>query len=107
MHSVAVDGFELIPDPGKDWSPTKAQVRGQRDGEELRARAARLAAEAPPLSEEILQTLAVLLPRKTLPSDLVEWWLRLFCGHQGPGAKQRSRRDEDRSGARSSATSAR
>lgn len=76
-----VDGYELLPDPGDDWSPTKAHVRRQREREELRGHAARMAADAPPLSEETLRRVAALLAYKTLASDLVAWRLRLFCGH--------------------------
>lgn len=76
-----MDGYELLPDPGDDWSPTKAQVRRQREREELREHAARMAAEAPPLSEETLRRVASLLSHKTSESDQVEWGLRLFCRH--------------------------
>ena len=76
-----MDGYELLPDPGDDWTPTKAQAGRRREREELRDHAARVAAEAPPLSQETLQRVAVLLSRKTPPSELIEWRLRLFCGH--------------------------
>lgn len=76
-----MDGYELLADPGDDWVPTKAQVRRQREREEFREYAARAAAEAPPLSQETLQRLAVLFSHKAPASDLVEWRLRLFCGH--------------------------
>lgn len=77
-----MDGYELLPDPGDDWSPTKAQIRRQREREELRDHAARVAAEAPPLPKETLRRVAVLMSHETPPSDLVEWRLRLFCGHE-------------------------
>ena len=76
-----MDGYELLPDPGGDWTPTEAQARRQREREDLRDRAARVAAEAPPLSQETLQRVTELLSRKTPPSELVEWRSRLFCGH--------------------------
>src|SRR5687768_7583591 len=76
-----MDGYEVVPDPGSDWQPTKAQVRRQRESEDIREHAARLAAEAPPLSKEALHRVAVLLSHQTPPSELVEWRLRLFCGH--------------------------
>lgn len=82
LRSMVVEGYELIPDPGDDWSPTKAQVRRPRELGELPERAARMAAAAPPLSDKSLQRLAVLLSHKTPPSKLVEWRLRLFCGHE-------------------------
>lgn len=76
-----MDGYELLDDPGDAFVPTKTQVRRQREREELREHAARAATEAPPLSEDTLQRLAVLFSNKTSRSDLVEWRLRLFCGH--------------------------
>lgn len=76
-----MDGYELLPDPGDDWTPTKTQARRQREREGLRDHAARVAADAPPLSQETLQRVAALLSHKTPASELVEWRLRLFCGH--------------------------
>jgi hypothetical protein len=76
-----VDGYEQVPDPGDEWSPTKRQVRRQREFEAIRAHAVRMAAEAPPLSEEALHTIATFMLNRPPESDLVEWRLRLFCGH--------------------------
>lgn len=76
-----MEGYQRLPDPGPEWSPTKTQVRRQRESEALREHATRLAAEAPPLSDETLRRLALVFSRKPPPSELVEWRLRLFCGH--------------------------
>ncbi len=76
-----MDGYELLPDPGDDWSPTKRQVRRQREFEDIRVHSARMAAEAPPLSDHALRTIATFIMNRPPESDLVEWRLRLFCGH--------------------------
>jgi hypothetical protein len=76
-----VDGYELVPDPGDGWSPTKRQVRRQREFEDIRVHSARMAAEAPPLSDHALRTIATFIMNRPPESDLVEWRLRLFCGH--------------------------
>ena len=76
-----MDGYEHIPDPGDAWVPSPKQVRQQRDREDMRKHAASLAREAPPLSTATAQRLATLLSQRPLPRELVEWRLRLFCGH--------------------------
>lgn len=76
-----MDGYEVLPDPGDVWSPTKRQVRRQREFEDIRVHAARMAAESPPLSEHALRTIATFILNRPPESELVEWRLRLFCGH--------------------------
>ena len=76
-----MDGYEQIPDPGDDWTPTKRQVRRQREFEEIRVHAVAMAATAPPLTPEQLRTIATFIMNRPPASELVEWRLRLFCGH--------------------------
>lgn len=76
-----MEGYEQIPDPGGDWTPTKRQIRRQREFEDIREHAVAMAAEAPPLSPAQLRTLAEFIRNRPPKSDLVEWRLRLFCGH--------------------------
>jgi hypothetical protein len=76
-----VDGYECIADPGPDWVPTKKDERRQREREELKLHARRIAADAPPLSQATLERVAVLMSRPTALTELMEWRLRLFCGH--------------------------
>jgi len=40
-----------------------------------------VAASAPPLSQETLQRVAAIMSRPTPKHELMEWRLRLFCGH--------------------------
>lgn len=40
-----------------------------------------MAAESPPLSEHALRTIARFIMNRSPESELVEWRLRLFCGH--------------------------
>lgn len=76
-----MDGYEHLADPGSDWAPTKKDQRRQREREELVLAARRMAAGAPPVSDETLARVAALLARPTPPTELVNWRLRLFCGH--------------------------
>jgi hypothetical protein len=76
-----VDGYERIADPCNDWTPSKRQVRRQREFEDIREHAVRMAAESPPLTAEQLRILARFILARPPESDLVEWRLRLFCGH--------------------------
>jgi hypothetical protein len=76
-----VDGYERIADPGNGWTPSKRQVRRQREFEDIREHAVRMAAESPPLTAEQLRILARFILDRPPESDLVEWRLRLFCGH--------------------------
>lgn len=76
-----MDGYEQIIDPGDDWTPTKRHVRRQREFEDIREHAVRMAADSPPLTAEQLRTLATFIINRPPESDLVEWRLRLFCGH--------------------------
>lgn len=76
-----MDGYEQITDPGDDWTPTKRQARRQREFEDIREHAVRMAADSPPLTAEQLRTLATFIMNRPPESDLVEWRLRLFCGH--------------------------
>lgn len=68
---TGVDGYELVPDPGDGWSPTKRQVRRQREFEDIRVHSARMAAEAPPLSDHALRTIATFIMNRPPESELV------------------------------------
>lgn len=74
-------GYEQVPDPGDDWTPTERQIRRQREFEDIREHAVRMAADSPPLTAGQLRTLATFIMNRPPESDLVEWRLRLFCGH--------------------------
>ena len=76
-----MEGYEHIPDFGDDWQPSKRAVRRQREAEEIRQHARTMAASAPPLSEETLRQVAATMSRPTPKHELMEWRLRLFCGH--------------------------
>lgn len=76
-----MEGYEHIPDVGDDWQPSKREVRRQRQAEEIRQHARAMAASAPPLSEETLRRVAAIMSRPTPRHELMEWRLRLFCGH--------------------------
>lgn len=77
-----LERYERIPDPGEPFEPTKAHTRRQRQAVDIREAAARLAADAPPLSEETIAKVAALFRVPTRPTDLMQWQLRLYCGHQ-------------------------
>lgn len=76
-----MDGYECVPDPGPDWVPTKKDERRQREREEIQRHAQLVAADAPPLSKETIERVATLLSRPARPEELMQWRLRLFCGH--------------------------
>lgn len=76
-----MDSYECMPDPGDDWIPTSKQLRLQREREDMRQHAARMASLAPPLSEATVQRLVALLSQQPSANEMVEWRLRLFCGH--------------------------
>lgn len=76
-----MEGYEHIPDVGDDWLPSKREERRQRQAEEIRQQARAMAASAPPLSQETLQQMAAIMSRPTPKHELMEWRLRLFCGH--------------------------
>jgi hypothetical protein len=76
-----MEDYEHIPDPGDGWQPTNRDIRRQRQSEDIRSHAREMAASAPPLSQQTLERLATLLSRPTPRHDLIEWRLRIFCGH--------------------------
>lgn len=76
-----MDGYEHIPDLGDDWQASKRNVRRQRQAEEIRQHAQAMGASAPPLSQETLRRVVAIMSRPTPKHELMEWRLRLFCGH--------------------------
>jgi hypothetical protein len=76
-----IEGYELIPDAGDGWQPSKREIRRQREAEDIRRHARELAAKAPPMSDETRARVAALLSRRTPKHELMRWRLRLFCGH--------------------------
>lgn len=78
----SADGYEHVTDPGEPFEPTKRHTRKQREAEAIRDAAARIAADAPPLSPETIARVAALLRVKTPPAELMRWRLRLFRGHE-------------------------
>jgi hypothetical protein len=77
-----LERYERIPDPGGPFEPTKAHARRQRQAVDIHEAAVRLAADAPPLSAETIAKVTALLRVPTPPTDLMQWRLRLYCGHE-------------------------
>jgi len=73
--------YERLGTPLEDYELTRRDRQRQRSLQEIREHARRQAAKMPPLPDEVLEKVAMLLSQPTPDSQIMRWRVRLFCGH--------------------------
>jgi hypothetical protein len=73
--------YERLGTPLEGYELTRRDRQWQRSLQEIREYARRETAKLPPLPDEVLEKVAMLLSQPTPDSQIMRWRVRLFCGH--------------------------
>jgi hypothetical protein len=76
-----LSAYERLGDPDEHRELTKAEHRSQAQLERICAHAKVVADDFPPLTDEQIVKVRLILSEPTHPTTLMRWRLRLYCGH--------------------------